>query len=139
MIPNVASAHFTLPDKISVGTQSVSRPGFNLTFNTLITGVIAECVLNFATQETLSKMTCTISLQGRQSHLAVEELLLKMLRSKYGDPSGGEPQTTNMGSIYTHKGSWRWRDAHAELDFSSVYKEFMGDLESTIILTNTYV
>lgn len=110
-------------------------PGDRLGVATTIGGYDANCELEFAVNDTLSHMVCTlVELPSYDVHMETEHAVLDVLKQKYGPPVDYKHDDLMAGMQIT-QGSWTWRDGRAELVVRSSY---MTAATSAIALDNTW-
>lgn len=124
-----------------MSSGQATLPGASYDVRTTLGALPATCQLEFAVNETLSRMTCTIERQpdlGR--HVAAEQALFDALVGRYGPPRSEQrpPDQRIMG--VKHELSATWSSPVAQADLNSAFQSF--DIgaplppQSTITLDN---
>lgn len=110
-----------------LGQMPVELPGPSFDVATRIGAFPARCRLDFAVNETLSNMACDFGdFPSLAAHTAAERALHRALVERYG-PEGTSHTPPDERIIgVTHRATWTWTDAGAELELTSSFRDFGG-------------
>jgi len=115
---------------VNRGAAAEPMPGVRVRVRTTLAHQPGVCLLDFAVQQRLSRIDCTLDgLGSLEAHKALEGLLLGSLRERNGsETSKAPPSGLGSGGItglmQKHDGSWRWKDAGATLELRSHFQAF---------------
>ncbi|MEZ4437066.1 MAG: serine/threonine-protein kinase [bacterium] len=100
-------------------------PGPSYTVRTTLGALGAQCQLDFAAHDTLSRMSCEMEdFTTLAAHRAALETLRDALADRYGRPTDEDAPADRDLMGVEHHARYTWRDDRAELELASRYRQF---------------